>query len=54
MIAGDKSAFHWKSQLRRLPSTAFRQFPDSSSGLEVEGSRKISCCFPRGTMPSFL
>jgi hypothetical protein len=29
-------------------------FPESSSGLDVERSRKITCCFPKGTVPSFL
>jgi hypothetical protein len=29
-------------------------FPESSSGLDVEGSRKISCCFPKGTVSFFL
>ena len=29
-------------------------FPESSSGLDVERSRKTSCCFTKGTVPSFL
>jgi hypothetical protein len=29
-------------------------FPESSSGPDIERSRKISCCFPKGTVPPFL
>jgi hypothetical protein len=29
-------------------------FLDRSSELDVERARKISCCFPKGTVPLFL
>jgi hypothetical protein len=35
---------------RRSPGS----FPESSSGFDFERSCKISCCFPKGTVPSFL
>jgi hypothetical protein len=48
---------HGLIQLRkvevRVVAEAVR-LPGSSTAFVVEGRFKISCCFPKGTVPSFL